>query len=60
MGKRWGFSEREIGHMTWKKWRRLYKSYQTHFDTELSLMCSKTTYSKLQNNHQEQDDIVNF
>lgn len=60
MGKKWGFTEREIGHMTWKKWFKLNKAYQGNYDLELKLMLSKTTYSKLLVNPQEQDDIIYF
>lgn len=30
-----GFTEKQVGHMTLKKWKLLYKAYKFEFDREL-------------------------
>ena len=41
-----GFSEHDVGRMTFRKWVQLYKSYKKSFDNELLLVASKTTYAQ--------------
>lgn len=43
-----GFTEKEIGHMTYSKWNRLYKAYKTNFDYELTLTLNKLRYSDIE------------
>lgn len=43
---RLGFSEKEVGRMTLKKWNLLYKAYMKNFDIEMKLTQSQTTYEK--------------
>lgn len=41
-----GYTEKEVGRMTFRKWKLLYKSYQKTFDNELMLTLSRTTYEQ--------------
>jgi hypothetical protein len=43
-----GYTEKEIGHMTFKKWRELYKCYKNIFDIELTLKLNKQRYSDIE------------
>ncbi len=41
-----GYTEKQVGHMTLYKWKKLYKSYQKLFDNELILTASRKTYEE--------------
>lgn len=41
-----GYTEKQVGHMTLCKWKKLYKSYQKLFDNELMLTASRRTYEE--------------
>ena len=43
---RLGFTEKEVGRMTLKKWQLLYRAYQKNFDNEMLLTLSRTTYEE--------------
>lgn len=49
--------------MTFRKWRQLYKSYQSCFDIELTLTAKKIRYSDLdghRSNNGIVDDVIYF
>jgi hypothetical protein len=50
-----GFSEKEVGRMTLRKFMKLYDHYKNHFDRELILNKRGITYAKL-NEMQMQDE----
>lgn len=41
-----GFTEKEVGRMTFKKWSMLFRAYKKCFDNELMLTASRTTYEE--------------
>jgi hypothetical protein len=41
-----GFSEKEIGRMTLRKFKKLYSHYKNNFDLELSMRIKGVTYAK--------------
>ena len=41
-----GFSDKDVGRLTFRKWSQLYKAYKKNFDNELLLVASKTTYAQ--------------
>lgn len=45
--------------MTLKKWQLLYKAYQKHFDNELMLTLSRTTYEQA-TKEVSIDDVIPF
>jgi hypothetical protein len=50
-----GFSEKEVGRMTIRKFMRLYDHYKNNFDLELALKRRGITYAQL-NELQIQDE----
>ncbi len=50
-----GFSEKEVGRMTLRKFMRLYDHYKNNFDLEMTLTKKGVTYAKL-NEMQIQDE----
>ena len=46
--KKLGFTEKEIGHMTYRKWALLYKAYKDNFDLELTMQNKGVKYSDLE------------
>lgn len=52
-----GFTEKEVGHMTFSKFDKLYIAYKKLFDLENSLKYNKMTYAE---NEKEEtlDDII--
>lgn len=52
-----GFSEKEIGRMTFRKWKLLYQEYKNNYDIELTLMLSKQRYFDLEK-EQTLDDVM--
>lgn len=34
---KFGYTEKQVGHMTFKKWNQLYQAYKDNFDLELTL-----------------------
>ena len=54
-----GFSEKEVGHMTLKKWSMLWKAYAKNFDNELYLTAMKKTYEET-TKPKDIDDIIPF
>jgi hypothetical protein len=53
-----GFTQREIGHMTTRKFSRYYKAYKQNFDTELCLLLQKKTYSQLEEEMVDDEDWI--
>jgi hypothetical protein len=53
-----GYSEKQIGHMTYGKFYRLYEMYKNIFDLELSLTVNQQPYSSLE--PKGIDDVVPF
>jgi hypothetical protein len=47
MGIKMGFTERQIGHMTMKKYSKLLKAYKDIFDIEMTLTTNKIKYSEI-------------
>jgi len=52
-----GFTEKQIGHMTWRKFWKLYKAYQKTFDNELTMKIQGITYASL-NKEVTIDDVI--
>ena len=46
--KKLGFSEKEIGRMTYRKWALLYQAYKNSFDLELTMKYKRIKYSELE------------
>jgi hypothetical protein len=42
-----GFTEKQVGHMTWGKFSRLYNAYKRSFDNELTMKIKGIMYSDL-------------
>jgi len=57
--KKYGYSEKEVGHMTLKKWSMLWKAYARNFDNELYLTSAKKTYEEI-TKPKDIDDIIPF
>lgn len=53
-----GFSQKEIGHMTVRKFSRYYKAYKQNFDLELLLYLNKKTYSKIEEESVDNEDWI--
>lgn len=43
-----GFTEKQIGHMTLRKWDMLYDAYKLNFDNEMILTASHKTYADIE------------
>ena len=54
-----GFTEKEVGRMTLKKWKRLYDAYKLVFDLEKQLINSNQRYSQL-DEQPTIDDVIPF
>ena len=52
-----GFTEKQVGHMTLKKWNLLYSAYKDNFDMELTLKLKGLRYSDL-NKEVTIDDVI--
>lgn len=53
-----GFSKKEIGHMTVRKFSRFYKAYKQNFDIELCLYLTQKTYGKLEEESVDDEDWI--
>lgn len=51
-----GFSVKEIGRMTLRKFRRYHKAYKQNFDLELLLLLNQKTYSSLEEEAADEED----
>lgn len=51
-----GFTTKEIGRMTIRKFRRFYKAYKQNFDLELLLLLTRKTYSSLEESAADDED----
>ena len=56
---KYGYSEKEVGHMTLKKWSLLWKAYAKNFDNELYLKAMKKTYEEAAK-PKDIDDIIPY
>lgn len=54
-----GFTEKEVGRMTLKKWKRLYDAYKLVFDLEKELVYWNQRYSRL-GEQPTIDDVIPF
>ena len=54
-----GFTEKEVGHMTMRKFDLLYQSYKNIFDLENTLKYNKATYEDLEK-EETLDDVLPF
>lgn len=45
---RLGFTEKEVGRMTFKKWVSLFKAYKKMFDNEMLLTAARKTYEEVE------------
>jgi hypothetical protein len=52
-----GFTEKQVGHMTLKKWSLLYKAYKDNFDMELTMKIKGLRYSDI-NKEITIDDVI--
>jgi hypothetical protein len=52
-----GFSEKQVGHMTFYKFDKLYKSYKQVFDLEKILDYNRTTYAESER-EETLDDLI--
>lgn len=43
-----GFTEREVGHMTIRKWHKLYKAYKSNFDFEFTMKHKNLRYMDIE------------
>jgi hypothetical protein len=59
MGKKMGFTERQVGHMTFCKFDKLYQAYKNIFDLENKLKYNRTTYAELEK-EETLDDAIPF
>ncbi len=55
-----GFTEKEVGHMTYAKWHKLYKAYQRNFDLELSMKINGKRYQNLEEIETKKEHIISF
>jgi hypothetical protein len=59
MGKKMGFTEKQVGHMTFYKFDKLYQAYKNIFDLENKLKYNRTTYAELEK-EETLDDAIPF
>lgn len=45
MGMKLGFTERQVGHMTYSKFDALYGAYKLNFDIEMKFTAARVGYS---------------
>lgn len=53
-----GMNYREIGHLTVKKFFRLYNIYKQNFDLELSLQLGHKLYSQIDEESVDSEDWI--
>lgn len=51
-----GFTVKQIGRMTLRKFRRYHKAYKQNFDLELLLLLNQKTYSSLEEEAADEED----
>lgn len=54
-----GFTERQVGHMTFRKWSKLYEAYKSEYDKELVMNTRGITYAQLEY-EPTIDDVIPF
>jgi hypothetical protein len=54
-----GFTEKEVGQMTLKKWKQLYDAYKLVFDLEQHLIRTGRKYTQL-SEEPTIDDVIPF
>lgn len=54
-----GFTEKQIGHMTFYKFDKLYTAYKQIFDLEKKLEYNRMTYEELEK-EETLDDVLPF
>lgn len=55
---RLGFSYKEAGRLTLRKFSKFYENYKTTFDLELRLTASNTTYAELRAKQLESEEWI--
>ncbi|MBO7736124.1 MAG: hypothetical protein J6S67_26370 [Methanobrevibacter sp.] len=53
-----GFTTKQIGRMTVRKFTRFHNAYKRNFDLELSLRIAQKTYAKLEEESVDNDDWI--
>lgn len=43
-----GFTEKQVGHMTFRKWNLLYQAYKDQFDLELAMKANGKRYADIE------------
>lgn len=59
MGKKMGFTEKQVSHMSFRKFCLLHRAYKNVFDMEATLKYNKLTYSDLEK-EKTLDDVLPF
>ncbi|GEM_PF-2034193 len=54
-----GFTEKQVGHMTFYKFDKLYTAYKQVFDLENKLIYNRMTYAELEK-EETLDDVLPF
>lgn len=57
-GLKMGFTTKQIGRMTVRKFTRFHNAYKRNFDLELSLRIAQKTYAKLEEEYVDNDDWI--
>ncbi len=55
-----GYTEKQIGRMTFGKWTRMYQAYQNVYDMEFLMKKYGVTYARLQEKAQPAEEIIAF
>ncbi len=59
MGRKMGFTEKQVGYMTFHKFDKLYTAYRQVFDLENKLIYNKMTYAEVEK-EETLDDVLPF
>lgn len=55
-----GYTEKEVGHMSYRKWDDLYTAYKNNFDLETQMFHKGVLYKDLITKKEEKEEIVPF
>lgn len=53
------YTEKQVGHMTLKKWNQLYQAYKDNFDLELTLTVKMQRFNDIEK-EVTIDDVIPF
>jgi len=59
MGKKMGFTEKRVGHMTLRKFSLLYQAYKNDFDLEMAMTNKGIRYIDMET-EATLDDVIPF